>query len=263
MVLKETAPALGRPRAATPSTTGRPARDASAASAGRNAASGCLTRYPPFFTGCGRTEGAALFSRDHRPTKADWQQEELVDKAKPFDIPKREVWEALKKVKANQGAAGVDGQTIADFEADLSNNLYGGQCGQLIVVRLRPSRPWPRVIALTPYAVIPGHVPRPPLFAVEERGSPAHSAWASACAVATLEAGLAALACRELAAALPGCQRQMRIGRSMFLTVISPPSWKRTSMRLPMLSLTIDERGLGLLTESAHRDHASEVEENE
>ena len=47
-----------------------------------------------------------------------------VAKAKPFDIPKREIWEAFKKVKANQGAAGVDGQTVADFEADLSNNLY-------------------------------------------------------------------------------------------------------------------------------------------
>ena len=47
-----------------------------------------------------------------------------MDKAKPFDIPKREVWEAFKKVKANQGAAGVDGQSVADFEADLSNNLY-------------------------------------------------------------------------------------------------------------------------------------------
>ncbi len=47
-----------------------------------------------------------------------------MDKAKPFDIPKREVWEAFKKIKANQGAAGVDGQSIADFEADLSNNLY-------------------------------------------------------------------------------------------------------------------------------------------
>jgi len=45
-------------------------------------------------------------------------------KAKPFDIPKREVWEAFKKVKANQGAAGVDGQTVADFEVDLSTNLY-------------------------------------------------------------------------------------------------------------------------------------------
>jgi group II intron reverse transcriptase/maturase len=45
-------------------------------------------------------------------------------KAKPFDIPKREVWEAYKRVKANQGAAGVDGQSIAQFEQDLSNNLY-------------------------------------------------------------------------------------------------------------------------------------------
>ena len=45
-------------------------------------------------------------------------------KAKPFNIPKREVWEAFKKVKANQGAAGVDGQSIAEFETDLSNNLY-------------------------------------------------------------------------------------------------------------------------------------------
>ena len=48
-----------------------------------------------------------------------------MDKAKPFDIPKREIWEAFKKVKANQGAAGVDGQSVADFEADLSNNLGG------------------------------------------------------------------------------------------------------------------------------------------
>ena len=47
-----------------------------------------------------------------------------MDEVKPFDIPKREVWEAFKKVKANQGVAGVDGQTIAGFEADLSNNLY-------------------------------------------------------------------------------------------------------------------------------------------
>ena len=47
-----------------------------------------------------------------------------MDKAKPFSIPKREVWEAFKRVKANQGAAGVDGQSILEFEADLSNNLY-------------------------------------------------------------------------------------------------------------------------------------------
>ena len=44
--------------------------------------------------------------------------------AKPFDISKRDVWEAFKRVKANRGAAGVDGQSISDFEADLRNNLY-------------------------------------------------------------------------------------------------------------------------------------------
>ena len=45
-------------------------------------------------------------------------------KTKPFAIPKREVWEAFKKVRANQGAAGVDGQSVADFEVHLENNLY-------------------------------------------------------------------------------------------------------------------------------------------
>ena len=47
-----------------------------------------------------------------------------MDRAKPFDIPKREVWEAYKRVRANKGTAGVDGQSIADFEADLPSNLY-------------------------------------------------------------------------------------------------------------------------------------------
>lgn len=47
-----------------------------------------------------------------------------MDKAKPFCIAKREVWEAYKRVKENQGAAGVDGQSIEAFERDLSNNLY-------------------------------------------------------------------------------------------------------------------------------------------
>jgi len=60
----------------------------------------------------------------HWPTEAIWQREEPVDEAKPFKIPKREVWEAFKRVKANQGAAGVDGQSIAEFEADLEDNLY-------------------------------------------------------------------------------------------------------------------------------------------
>jgi group II intron reverse transcriptase/maturase len=43
---------------------------------------------------------------------------------KPFVVPKRLVWEAWRQVKANRGAPGVDGQTLEQFEADLSGNLY-------------------------------------------------------------------------------------------------------------------------------------------
>lgn len=47
-----------------------------------------------------------------------------MQKAKSFEISKLLVWEAWLKVQANQGAAGVDGQQIADFEKELKSNLY-------------------------------------------------------------------------------------------------------------------------------------------
>jgi len=43
---------------------------------------------------------------------------------KPFKIEKKLVYEAYKAVKSNAGSAGVDGQTIEQFEADLQTNLY-------------------------------------------------------------------------------------------------------------------------------------------
>jgi len=47
-----------------------------------------------------------------------------MNEAKPFLISKREVWEAYQRVKANKGAAGVDEQSITEFEKDLKDNLY-------------------------------------------------------------------------------------------------------------------------------------------
>lgn len=43
---------------------------------------------------------------------------------KSFDIPKQLIWDAYQKVKVNKGAAGVDGQSLADFAQDEKNNLY-------------------------------------------------------------------------------------------------------------------------------------------
>ena len=45
-------------------------------------------------------------------------------KPKSFEISKWAVWEAYRRVKANKGAAGVDEQSIEEFEQDLSGNLY-------------------------------------------------------------------------------------------------------------------------------------------
>ena len=45
-------------------------------------------------------------------------------KTKPFGISKRAVWEAYRRVRKNGGAAGVDRQSLEEFEQDLPNNLY-------------------------------------------------------------------------------------------------------------------------------------------
>lgn len=47
-----------------------------------------------------------------------------MSKTKPFTMPKKLVVDAYKLVKANKGAAGVDRQSLADFDKDLKDNLY-------------------------------------------------------------------------------------------------------------------------------------------
>jgi group II intron reverse transcriptase/maturase len=44
--------------------------------------------------------------------------------SKSFEISKHLVFEAYLRVKANKGAAGVDGESIEQFEADRKGNLY-------------------------------------------------------------------------------------------------------------------------------------------
>jgi group II intron reverse transcriptase/maturase len=45
-------------------------------------------------------------------------------KAKSYEIGKPEVWQAYKRVKGNRGAAGVDQQSLEDFDSNLQGNLY-------------------------------------------------------------------------------------------------------------------------------------------
>lgn len=47
-----------------------------------------------------------------------------MEETKPFMISKNLVMRAFKLVKVNAGGAGIDKQTLEDFETDLKNNLY-------------------------------------------------------------------------------------------------------------------------------------------
>jgi RNA-directed DNA polymerase len=51
-------------------------------------------------------------------------REDPASKAKPFEIPKRWVWESYKRVRSNGGSPGCDGQGFETFEAKLRDNLY-------------------------------------------------------------------------------------------------------------------------------------------
>jgi RNA-directed DNA polymerase len=69
-----------------------------------------------------RVEPSGPMSQPQAVANQAW--EEPVSEAKPFNIPKQLVWKAYPEVKANRGAAGVDKQSLAAFEANLEDNLY-------------------------------------------------------------------------------------------------------------------------------------------
>ena len=56
--------------------------------------------------------------------KFNQKWKEILKKAKSHEISKHLVLEAWISVKRNRGAAGIDEETIQDFEEDLKDNLY-------------------------------------------------------------------------------------------------------------------------------------------
>ena len=67
--------------------------------------------------------------RRGRPIQSHWSGQpengrSHCKKTKPYQISKHLVVEAYKRVKANKGSAGVDGQSLKDFETKLKGNLY-------------------------------------------------------------------------------------------------------------------------------------------
>ena len=69
---------------------------------------------------------------------------------KSYDIPKTLVWEAWLHVKANQGAAGIDAETIERFEIKLAANLYK------LWNRMSSGSYFPPPVKAVPILLIPG-----------------------------------------------------------------------------------------------------------
>jgi RNA-directed DNA polymerase len=76
----------------------------------------------PGNAGGAKGDGSSGLAR--RPTTVGGTSRVSEPRPKPFAISKRAVWAAWLRVKANEGAAGVDEQSRSEFERDLKGNLY-------------------------------------------------------------------------------------------------------------------------------------------
>jgi RNA-directed DNA polymerase len=85
---------------------------------------GTGTERPVVAEKSGKLDGAKGSRHPACPEGQPREREEPSSQAKPFDISKQVVWEAYQRVRANHGAAGVDSESIEEFEKNLKNNLY-------------------------------------------------------------------------------------------------------------------------------------------
>ena len=85
---------------------------------------GTGTEQPVVAEKSSKDDGAKGLRHPARTEGQPREREEPEVRAKPFRISKRAVWEAYKRVRARQGAAGVDAESIEDFEQHLQDNLY-------------------------------------------------------------------------------------------------------------------------------------------
>lgn len=102
-------------------------REGSSTDPGRAGGPACSSWEAPASRGGGGAKGPGhlwlcLFGQLGMPRRSC--MDELKSSGKPFEISKKEVWEAYRQVKANKGAPGVDEVSLGEFEADLKNNLY-------------------------------------------------------------------------------------------------------------------------------------------
>ena len=85
---------------------------------------GTGTERPVVAETSGKPDRAKGSRHPARSARQPDKREERAEQAKSFNISKWEVWEAYQRVKANKGAAGVDSESVEEFEQDLKNNLY-------------------------------------------------------------------------------------------------------------------------------------------
>src|ERR1700724_544204 len=143
-------------------------------------------------------------------TEVNQRWEEPMPEAKPYQIPKRLVWEAYLRVKANRGAAGIDGETLAAFEKDLKGNLYK------VWNRMSSGSYFPPPVRLVEIPKASGGTPPPGIPTLAEPGgADGHDDGARTGSGAAFPSGLVCLRARPFRPRRRGRRKEAVLGRRL------------------------------------------------